>query len=328
MHKSVEANVSVEPARGVWRQLCGKTPATMRAVWSFWSKPWRERRGWSWPSEKHHLLAWVLSVESARRHYPDTLLVTDSDGARMLIDGLGLPITSVSTALDGLEAHDPSLWMLGKLHAYRAQEVPFVHIDTDVFLWRRLPEAVERAPVFAQNPEPFTVGASHYKPDRLVQLMTETAGWIPPEWEWSLSHGEFQRGECCGIAGGTALEFIQYYADTALRVIEEPANRAGWAKVADKGEFNTLIEQYHLAACVDFHRQRPDSPFRGVEIRYLFDSFGDAFDANLAAKVGFTHLLASAKRSRAVALRLEKRTARDYPAAFDRCQRCAERTSL
>lgn len=292
----------------------------MRAVWSFWSKPWQARRGWTWPTEKHHLLAWVLSVESARRHYPDTMLVTDSEGARMLVDGVGLPFVRVSTALDGLAEHDPALWMLGKLYAYRAQEVPFVHIDTDVFLWRRLPGEVERAAVFAQNPEPFTVGASHYQPERLLRAMTvDSAGWIPPEWEWSLSHGDYQRGECCGIAGGNQVDFVRYYAETALRVVEDPANRAGWTSVGNKGDFNTLIEQYHLAACVDFHRHHPESPYRGVEIRYVFASFADAFNPNLAARIGYTHLLAGSKHDARILARLEQRVARDHPESYERC---------
>jgi len=245
----------------------------------------------------------------------------------MLIEGLGLRVNRVSTELDALASHDPSLWMMGKLRAYRLQDEPFVHIDTDVFLWHRLPEKVERAAVFAQNPEYFSIGASHYKPERLRRLMThDTNGWIPTEWEWSLSLGDPQRGECCGIAGGNHLEFIRHYADTAMRVIEDPRNHAGWSEVADKGEFNTLIEQYHLAACVEYHRERPDSPYRGVEIRYLFDSFAEAFDVNVAAKVGFTHLLASAKQNAAVAARLEKRVARDFPDLYERCLSYVRRT--
>jgi hypothetical protein len=58
----------------------------MKAVWSFWSKPFAAHRHAMWPSEKHHLCSWVLSVETARQHYPDTWLVTDNAGARMLMD--------------------------------------------------------------------------------------------------------------------------------------------------------------------------------------------------------------------------------------------------
>ncbi|MEO7701869.1 MAG: DUF6734 family protein [Opitutus sp.] len=296
----------------------------MRAVWSFWTKPWRARRSWNWPTGRHHLLAWVLSVECASRHYPDTALVTDSEGARLLIDGLGLRVRHVSTELDAIAASDPDLWMMGKLQAYHAQREPFVHIDTDVFLWNRLPEKVEHAPVFAQNPEHFRLGASHYKPERMQRLMrVDSQGWIPPEWEWALSLGDQQRGECCGIAGGNHIEFIRYYAKTALQVIEDPRNRVAWSTVANKGEYNTLIEQYHLAACVDYHRNRPDSVYRDIEIRYLFDSFTSAFDENVAARVGFTHLLAGAKQNTPVADRLEKRVARDYPEQYERCLRFA-----
>ena len=250
------------------------------------------------------------------------MLVTDSEGARLLIDGLGLPVERVSTELDALADDDPALWMLGKLHAYRAQDVPFVHLDTDVFLWRRLPESVERADVFAQHPEPFTIGASHYKPEELLKLLAGTShSWTPPEWEWSLSLGDPQRGECCGILGGKHLDFIRYYADTAIRLVAEPRNRAALARVEDRAQFNTTIEQYHLGACVDYHRHHPESPYRGVQIRYLFNSFGEAFNPNIAAKLGFTHLLAGSKQNAAVVARLEQRVARDYPEAFDRCLR-------
>jgi len=292
----------------------------MRSVWSFWSKPLRAGYAWNWPSEKYHLLAWVLSVETARKHYPTTSLVTDDSGAKMLLDGLGLKFDRVSTELNALADRDPALWMLGKLYAYRAQTEPFIHLDTDIFLWKRLPKTVEDAPVFAQNPEPFAIGASHYKPEKMKHLMTDrTKGWIPQEWEWALSFGNPQRGECCGVMGGNCVDFICYYADTAIKVVEDPRNQAGWSFVADKGEYNTLIEQYHLAACVNYHRNRPDSRYRQIEIHYVFDSFAQAFNPNIAAKLGFTHLLSSAKQNKVLADRLEKRVKRDYPERYDRC---------
>jgi hypothetical protein len=256
--------------------------------------------------------------------------VTDDAGAAMLVDGLGLEFSSVSTELNLLEDSDPALWMAGKLRAYRAQEKPFVHIDTDVFLWQRLPEEVEQAAVFAQNPEQFEVGASHYKPEVLQRVLTqETQGWIPKEWEWSLSFGNPQPAECCGIFGGHQIDFIHYYADQALRVIDAPENSPGWALIPRKGEYATTIEQYHLAACIRFHRNRSGSPFPAVDIRYLFDSFADAFNPNLAAKLGFTHLLAGAKRNQQLAERLEQRVRRDFPDSYERCLRfIAEEVSL
>jgi hypothetical protein len=79
----------------------------MKAVWSFWTKPFEAHRHSMWPGVKHHLLAWALSFETARRRYPDTWLITDDAGARMLVDGVGLQFKRVSTELNALAQHNP-----------------------------------------------------------------------------------------------------------------------------------------------------------------------------------------------------------------------------
>jgi hypothetical protein len=40
----------------------------MKAVWSFWTKPYFVDRCFTWHSEWHHWLAWGLSVYAARQH--------------------------------------------------------------------------------------------------------------------------------------------------------------------------------------------------------------------------------------------------------------------
>jgi hypothetical protein len=194
----------------------------MRAVWSFWSKPFQAQRRHSWPSERHHLFAWVLYVETARRHYPDTWLVTNDGGASVLVDQLGLPFTHVSTTLNALAHHDPEWWALDKIYAYRMQEQPFVHIDSDVFLWKPLPERLERADVFAQNPEPLSWNTS-YDPERLEHAIQGTAGgWLPDEWQW-YRRARDRRAECCGIFGGNRIDFINRFAEASIPV----ARRSG-----------------------------------------------------------------------------------------------------
>jgi hypothetical protein len=294
----------------------------MRAIWSFWSKPFRAREQY-WTSALCHLFSWVVSVETARRHYPRTTLFTDDQGARTLIDGLGLEFDSVSTELNALAAHDPDWWVLGKLYAYRAMTEPFVHVDSDVFLWQPLPERLTSAPVFAQNPEPFG-STFYYRPDALESALRAGAGgWLPPEWTWYRSVGTEQRGECCGIVGGTRVDFIRHYARTGIRLVEEPANQPAWAVLGPKHGHCVLIEQYLLAACLDYHRSTPGSPYRDVSITYLFDTVGAAFDEREAERVGFTHLM-GAKRDGELARRLEARVQRDHPVYYERCRKCAD----
>jgi len=290
----------------------------VNAVWSFWTKPFVAERASSWYHELHHWLAWGLSVYSARQHYPQTRLVTDDEGARILIDELQLPFTHVSTALNGIARENPDWWALGKIEAYRRQEAAFVHIDTDVFLWKRLAIGLEQADIFAQNPEPIIPGASCYRPEELeCAVWWPRRGWLPREWLWYRSSASL-RAQCCGIFGGRRVDFIQHYADTAKRLVADRRNRALRIRQGKTGQM-LLLEQYLLSACLEYHRVRKRSPFCGIEIRYLFENWEDVFRRERATEAGFTHLAAGAKSNLRVAGHLERRVREDLPGHYERC---------
>ena len=292
----------------------------MNVVWSFWPKPYKTQGGAAWASEKHHFLAWILTLETARRHYPRTCLYTDDAGARLLIDGLGLEFSEVSTALNALAESDPDWWVLGKIYTYGLQTEPFIHLDTDVFLWNPMPERLASAPVISQNPEYFGHDAFSYRPEAMEQALRATgAGWLPEEWYWYRSAGRAQRGDCCGVFGGNCVEFIRYYADVSRRVMEHPANQTAWSRLADKRDHVLLVEQYLLAACVEYQKSFPTAPYLGVEMRYFFNSMEKAFDRQAAAQLGFTHLLGGAKKNEDTLARLERRVQHDYPEQYKRC---------
>jgi len=290
----------------------------MRAVWSFWSPPYLAQTGRSWCKPLHHLLAWGISLTAARRHYPDTVLITDRHGKKLLIDELGLPFTEVSTELERLKDADPEWWTLGKLMAYSMQDRPFVHLDTDVFLWKPLPAELAGAAVFAQCPEFFP---RHYRRScDMENSFSESNAPLPVEWQWAVSRDDaYIREENCGILGGARTDFIRYYAQTAVDLILRPEYARAWSRCSAKS--NHALEQFFLAACADFHRHHPDSPWRGVRVRYLFRSWDEACDPSYAARLGFTHLLGDSKSSPAVGKRIEERVKRDDPSYFRRCEK-------
>jgi hypothetical protein len=293
----------------------------LQAVWSFWSKPYLSGREQSWAHDWYHWLAWGLSVHTASQHYPDTRLVTDTAGARVLVDLLGLPFRAVSTALDRLEDADPGWWALGKLEAYRLQERPFVHVDTDVFLWNRLPQELEQADLFAQNPEPIVAGATCYEPEVLERMLGASGDiWLAEEWRWYRQTPGPWRAECCGIFGGRHTEFIHHYASQACRLLEDPANAAALDAMTDKHAHMILSEQYLLTACVEYHRSHPSSRFHGVGLRYLFDDIARVYHDGAAQQAGFTHLASGTKRNARVCRDLEARVRTDLPAYYQRCR--------
>lgn len=290
--------------------------AISRAIWSFWSKPFRLQRS-SWLSERHHLLSWVLSVQTARKHFARTALYTDAAGEAMIAKGIGLEFDEVSTCFNDLDGHNPDLWCLGKVQAYSLQKEPFIHIDSDVFMWKPLPDRLLGTQVLAQNSEAFPIHQQAYQPERLESVIRHLGGWLPEELAAYAPRGGMHQAFCCGLFGGCNLDFIRYYAEQALRFVEEPKNRNVWRHMLDRNALNMVFEQYFLAACLEYHRGRKGSPFAGVEIQCLFRDFSDAFQR--AGQMGFTHLLGPAKQDPLILARLEKRVQTDYPAFYERC---------
>ncbi|HWE85311.1 MAG TPA: DUF6734 family protein [Terracidiphilus sp.] len=300
----------------------------MRVVWSFWSKPFNAYKGRIWREPRHHLMAWGLSLSLARRHFAETQLVTDSEGRSLLVDELGLRFDHVSTDLDRLADANPGWWALGKLVAYSIQDRPFVHLDTDVFLWKALPAWLVSAPVFAQCPEVHAIDHAWCGPRDIENLFDRHGTPLPVEWRWATSRDNitFQE-ENCGILGANRIDFLRYYAETAIQLVLDPAHRPLWNELPDLSGFNMLVEQFLLSACLEYHSIHPQSPFRGVGIRHLFPTWSESFNADAAARLGFTHLIGDTKSHPAVAARLERRVAKLDPKFLLQCQRVAQSTA-
>jgi hypothetical protein len=301
-----------------------------KAVWTFWTKPKMNDKSLPWGTDKHFLLSWVLSFESAKRFYPQTVLITDDAGADLLINKLKLSFTEVSTCLEDLKEEDTRFWMLGKLYSYRMQQEPFVHLDYDVYLWKRLPLRLDQAPVFAQNPEPLingdTIFDDHiYRTGLFKSLVFSANGLIPKEMTWYLRMEGFQYAASAGILGGNHISFLHHFADSALSLIQSPSNKPIWEYMYNQYNPTTsitpnlLVEQYFLSACIEYHKGRAESPFFDIDLAFLFKSQEDSLQPKSAQEHGFTHLMASAKANKILLSRLERRVQQDYPESYYRC---------
>jgi hypothetical protein len=248
-----------------------------------------------WRSLFDHLLSWGLSMATARPHFSSLHLVTDSAGAELLVDRLGLAFDSVSISLDRLHAHDPDIWILGKLSAYREQTEPFLHIDSDVYLWQPPPPEFLAADVAAAYPEYLRLGNTYYRSESFKAEVRRAGGWLPEALDRYIPVRGILRAENCGVVGGRRTDFISHYADQALRLIEHPDNQLAWSRRGQMQADSLILEQHMLSAELDRHRNDPQSPFHGIAIRYLFAGEGDA--ASNAGSRGFTHLIGGAKHN-------------------------------
>ena len=300
----------------------------MRAVWSFWSKPFITYYSRVWSKPLHHLLAWGLSFHAAARHYPETMLVTDRPGKKLLIDQLGIPFTNVSTDLEALKDVDPGFWAVGKLMACTLQDRPFVHLDNDVFLWKPLPRGVAESPVIAQCPYSFNRNDPYFHPQEIESAFAREGLELPPEWVWALTNRNEFAAANGGVLGGSAAGFLRHYAQSALDLVLKPEHAPAWSHIPEKNCPYVVLEEFFLLACVQYHNAQQTSPFRGVTISYLFPSWGHAYDANQAARAGYTHLIGAAKSHPGVGARMEERVRLQDPVFYRRCEQAVTKNTF
>lgn len=279
-----------------------------RAVWSFWSVPYRHQRGRHWPNDLCHALSWILSFRLASQLFETTALVTDDQGYELLIERLRLPFDEVTLSLNEIADQDPSWWALGKLHAYREQNVPFLHIDSDVFLWPGFPAGDLSGEIVAQNPEHApTSDAGYYRPTAVATAIRSTGGFLPPELGRYIDNGG-DAALCTGIVGGTAVPLLRHYADLSIRLVESAENQEAWRRLAPLEDFNLVVEQYLLGALCWGGDQ--------VDVHCVFGSQQDTFSEEWAHERRFTHLIASAKSDSRYMRWLAARVHRDFPADY------------
>lgn len=133
----------------------------IKILHSFWSKPSLkiqnlhadDRASGGWSDKKYHLMSWALSCLRVKEYYDRIELVTDEKGKDLLIDKLQLPYTKVLIKLNALDKYNPDLWTLSKIYACSIQKEPFIHIDNDVYIWKKFSTDIELAPLVAQNIE-------------------------------------------------------------------------------------------------------------------------------------------------------------------------------
>lgn len=284
----------------------------MDAIWSFCGATFFNHYVPRWYTRRHCWYAWILSLGTVSKFYPETILYTDEKGADWLLKKLGLPFKNVVVNLDFLKDKNPQWWCYSKLKAYATHSRPFIHFDNDVFLWKKLPDRLESAPVIAQSPEYL---AEYYQLDLMENNAKKVGGRLPKEF---LSYRKYSRQQAinCGIMGGNNLNFIHYYANLGIDFIE--ANQAMWTLYDELYREGIIVEQYLLAACA-YYYQLQNNKFGDINIGFLFEKYMHelVFCEELTKKAGYTHIIGFSKGDKNISERLEKRVKREYPLLYE-----------
>lgn len=292
----------------------------MKIVHSFWTQ-WTGVKNVAamqanFASAKMHYYSWTISAMQAKKWYPDVELYTDTKGAEVLIEQLKLPYSKVHIVFDNCDVNG-ELFSYAKLKAYALQTEPFIHIDSDVFLWKKLPTRIETAQIAVQSYE--KLGEYHgfqpaYVPAirdiRHVGFERKLSMFTDPTYTMNTAYN-------CGIFGGTNIGAIHDYANEALDFVECPENQEYWGRIGIMPNrtkmINATLEQLFLTY---------KTVKNNIPVELLFENYPDLFKDEKVAELGFTHLMSSKTNLRSdnglikytVALdAMKARVEREYP---------------
>jgi hypothetical protein len=287
-------------------------PDSMKAVQTFWTDQTKGnyQLNGGWLDARFHWMSWALSSSLLHRHFGKVTLYTDQFGKQLLTDWLELPFDEVHLTQDDLALKYPSpFWVMRKLHTYSQMTEPFLHVDSDAFLWQKLPPGLRQADVVVQNVQE---GFSCY-PAIIAELRERGIG-LPDFVEAGL---EPYTAVNMGIVGGSDVSLFRPFFEEVDRYLHTCGDliRANLENLT-KGYLNTLWEE-----CFFFHylkvRGKVISPLISQKIDQHYAGLGNLLDN----RYGYSHLIGAAKQNLFYCKLVEQKLRHLFPGTYARVVR-------
>ncbi|MBW4362005.1 DUF6734 family protein [Flavobacterium taihuense] len=285
----------------------------MNVIQSFWSKPFfkenddlNARFKGGWLNANFFFYSCLLSCLKFKQIYKEVALYTDDLGKELLIDKLGIPYSTVHLELNELQDYPPELWALGKVLTYSLQEKPFIHADTDVFIWDKLPVELLNADLFAQNLE-----FNFPKYNEVLEILLNEFKSISKDLFPVYSRTKDVYAYNAGIIGGNNLDFFKEFKHKVFEIINANLDKL---YLVDVGVLNMVYEQmlgFELANQKD------------LEIKFLKSEMNEAFTNVMKfhvvpIKETYIHTVGYAKKSLEMCEQLKYRLRYEFPEDYDK----------
>ena len=230
-----------------------------------------------------------FAITQYKKYYNNIYFITDAEGKELFKD---VKFTEIFNILDIVPKKYEDVWSLGKMYAIRhiaSLKKQFCHSDMDFFIKKPFKENIINAEVFAQSYE--------YNPDvwglyYRIQLFNDLCKnkylatdafkksdfTLMPERSIVSKKDSFAfvRGGCsvafapiplcCGVLGGKNYDFLYEYADTSIKMVEDPENEPYWlnTEISKKnwGTKAIVAEQFYLACCLKKYKIKPELMFQ------------------------------------------------------------------
>lgn len=190
------------------------------ALYSFWSKPYRidkYKKIAEFNNKEDFILSWKTSVKLSKKFFKNVILITDNWAWENLFKELNLPFTDVQMFSDEINI-DTKLWSISKAYAIKTMKTPFLHIDSDVYIWKKLKKEFLNADLLVQSEEN-------------IKSRDQYLLYHSTYWDYNNSFiksnkylDDFNPNERdiyafnCGVIGGNNVKFLHDYADNMIEI--------------------------------------------------------------------------------------------------------------
>jgi hypothetical protein len=244
----------------------------------------------------------ALSVLYSHLWYKDIELYVDETAYKFLYM-LPCKVTKVD------HNQNKELWMKSKIHAIEKQTKPFVHLDTDVFIKRKIDFKFND--VLLERKEGGYL--MHYK--KQVDFFNAFTQDLP-YWNPSLGYSY-----SCGVLGFNTLslrdKFVRAYYDLEDIYIE---NQEKYLPLKQEGyEPCIVIEQYNLASLLKYENVKPSILLNGKNI---------IEQAEHANEIGYSHLFGTKKYKKSITLEIEQRLIKIFPYWYSEVKMALEKHKI
>jgi hypothetical protein len=277
----------------------------MNIVQSIWScnKPDFLKENFGWLSPEYNIMSWTLSCLQFRQYYDNVTLYADTNAAKILIDYLHLPYSEVVCKLDELNDYHPQLWALPKIFTYSLQNEPFLHVDGDVFIWKKFEDSLLTGKLIAQNLE---MGTDLY--EKIMESLESSLTYFPTEILEDRKKNNPIYAYNAGIFGGADIDFFKKYTHKAFEFVDKNLPNLSNINVYD---FNIFFEQYLFYCLVSQ---------KSIDVNVLFEKLikddqyiGFGNFVNVPYKKQYLHLIGGNKRDERTCVQMASRLRQDYP---------------
>lgn len=279
----------------------------MKIIQSFWSgKQTDFTNSYGWYSYKYNWLSWILSCHQLVKHHKEVELYTDRFGYEILIKKLQLPYTKVHVVLDDLNNYHKDLWAIAKIKTFQMQDVPFLHVDGDVFVWESLIEKFKNSNLVAQNLE---ITTEYY--NKMWDDISPYLTFMPLD---MAGYNNKTSNFACnmGIIGGNDIDFFKKYTKKSIDFVDN--NRKSWLNI-NNFNFNIFFEQVLFYEFTKSNKKKVDFLFEEIIEDDKYNGFGDFHKVHMKT---YLHLLGVFKRNPSVCKKMEVYIMKYYPESYSK----------